>query len=225
MIAMTRETFTLTVDDHLAAVLEVMEAAEADAQRMIETGPMAALDRGIDSVLRWAMPGAVAGLLLLAAGGLWATAPGSRVWSVLLVLAAPLAFWLTGRVIGLLARANAAVEDRLDAAVDPLIRRVGQRELRTAIDRGRVRVLRDTVTVTLDGNRLEARDAGGHVVTISNVGNAWRARSAQHHLVAARRPPSRDALGDVVLLPVDGPIAAALDAGDGAADGTGNGAG
>lgn len=196
------ERFELTVDDHVAAIRQIAVARTAQ----LDAGSLGRIDRGVETVERWGWRAAAVGFPLLLGIPLLLL-PGMRTIGIMTVAAAPVLLL----VVLAFERLGAAASRRFDTLGDGLIDRSTARGVRTALDRGTMRVLLGSVTVRLDGTELEARSAE-HLVVIPDVRVAWRDAGPERMLLAPGQPLRRESLQDIVLLPVGGVIATAISA-------------
>lgn len=204
----TRETFELTIDDYVAALLVAGDERTAELEGRRDASPLGRADRVMGSAERWCLRLLILAMPLLGAGALLLR-PGTRGLGILLLVAVPFVFLLWIRLERFAGRFLARAGGRVDAASDGVIARAAARALRAAVERKGLPILLGSVTAELDGDRLDA-EAGDHRVTIASVAHAWRARTATHLALAPGPPKQRTDVSQIVLLPADGPVAAAL---------------
>ena len=197
---MIRETFELDADADASVVTRGVHRLVLETEEKVKSDPLGRLaafwDRAHLLALRVLLPGA---LVLL--GGL--TMLASPPLGLLQIVAGVLLFLVWPWFGRLWNRAWST----LDARTDGWIERLGGREVRDSIASGRMPVPLGTVTATLADGRLELRDA--RRTWTLQVERLHRWAEGDRHVALAEDGSVRSA-ADLVLLPRDGAVAAAL---------------
>ena len=200
---MIRETFQLDADDYVAELTRGVRDLTAEIESEVESRPDSRLAAFVDRVQILVLRLVISGTLVLL-GGLMTMSGSSR--------PAGVAVLAVGVVLLLgwswLARLCGRLWSTIDARGQAWLERVNGTAIRDGIASGELRVPLGEVTATLADARLEVM--GENTTRILDAERLHRWTADERHVAFAEGSDVRSP-GDLVLLPRDGPIAAALD--------------
>ncbi len=200
---MIRETFQLDADDYVSVLTRGVRDLTAEIEAEVEARPdsrLAAIMDRIQILVLWLV---ISGSIVLL-GGLMTMSATTRPVGVL-VIAAGVMLLVGWSWLGRLCR---RLWSTIDARGQAWLERVNGTAIRDGIASGELLVPLGAVTATLDDARLEVRGENTTRILVADRLHRWTAD--EQHVAFAEGPDVRSP-GDLVLLPRDGPIAAALD--------------